>query len=224
MLPFTSIGDPDWSDKPLAIVGTGPSLKDIDFRRFHIPGIRVLAVKEAVWEMPFADAVFALDRRWICRQADKLRHECRAEIFLAPTGQEYEFPLECPLIERAKYLRLSRFEGLSDDPAVIQSGGNSGFGAVNLAYLKGAKRIVLFGFDYTEQGGHHYKLENYYWYSAGQNARYWKNWGDNFNACLPQLKRSGVEVLNASPISTVDAFPKVTIEQGLEYLDRLRSA
>lgn len=218
-LPLSTVGEPWWSDKPLAIVGTGPSLTGFDFSRFRIPGVRVLAVKEAVWELPFADAVFGLDRPWINRQADRLRDLRGPEIWLAPTGAEQGQNIA--LIEGARYLRLKRFEGFSDDPAVIQSGGNSGFGAVNLAYLKRAKNIVLFGFDYTEHGGHHYSAEKYHWYRAGQNARYWKNWGDNFSGCLPQLKRNGVEVINASPISTVDAFPKVTIEQGLELLSRV---
>jgi hypothetical protein len=217
VLPLSTVGEPWWD--AVAIIGCGASLTGFDFRRFNIPGIRILAVKEAVWDLPFADAVFGLDRPWINRQADKLRELRGPEIWLAPTGAEQGNHIAS--IEDAKYLRLRRFEGLSDDPGIIQSGGNSGFGAVNLAYLKRAKRIVLFGFDYTEANGHHYRPEQYHWYRAGQNARYWKNWGDNFRSCLPQLKRNGVEVINASPVSTVDAFPKVTIAEGLEYLSRL---
>lgn len=219
MLPLSAVGEPWWDDKPLAIVGSGASLKGFDFASLRIPGIRVLAVKEKVFDLPFADAVFGLDRPWINRQADKLRELRGPEIWLAPTGAERGEHVA--LIDGAKYLKLARFEGFSDDPTVIQSGGNSGFGAANLAYLKRAKRIVLFGFDYTEAHGHHDKPEQYHWYQAGRNARYWQSWGSNFDACRPQLAKAGIEIVNASPISTVTAFPKVTIEQGLLHLARL---
>lgn len=206
------VGPPYWDDRPLAVIGAGPSLTGFDFSKFKIDGVRVLAVKEPVWDMPFSDALFALDRPWINRRADKMR-ELTCEIFLAPTGSRRE----CQQIENATYLVLDRFEGFSDDPRIVQSGGNSGFGAVNVAYLKRAKRIVLFGFDYTSTGGHY--TDRYLdWQPPGHNARYFPNWGSNFTACLPQIRAAGVEIINASPKSTVTAFPKVTIVQGLEYL------
>lgn len=213
--PLSSISEPWWDDKPLAIVGAGPSLKGFDFSRLDLPDVRVLAVKETIWDMPFAHAVFGLDRPWINRQADKLR-ALICEVYLAPTGMDGD---NVAYIANATYLALERRQGgFSDNCGVLESGGNSGFAAVNLAYLKRAKQIVLFGFDYTEQGGHHYSAERYHWYPQGRNARYWKNWGDNFQACLPQLKKHGVTIINASPISSVAAFPKVTIDAGCEYL------
>ncbi len=203
---------PWWDDKPLAIVGTGPFLKGFDFSKFSIPGIRVLAVKEAIWDLPFADAVFALDRPWIIRQEAKLRTLMTPKIFAV----EPEF-YPCPVIDGALYILRSRFPGFSEKPDIIQSGGNSGFGAVNYAYLKRAKKIALFGFDYVEG---HYCPERYDWYKPGQNERYWKNWGDNFNDCKPQIAAAGMDIINASPKSTVTAFRKCTIEQGIEWLSQ----
>ena len=212
-------------------------MKGFDLDRLRIAGVRVLAVKEIIRDLPFADAVFALDRPWMSRRADWLRCECPAEIFLAPVNLEREHR-SVPLIEGATYLKLARFEGFSgpgaikpefDDYGLLQSGGNSGFGAVNLAYLKRAgqagKPVVLFGFDYCEPDGrHHYDDERYHWYPAGRNARYWKNWGDNFAPCMRQISAAGMTILNASPISTVECFPKVTHEQALDVLYRFRSA
>lgn len=213
--PLASVGEPFWDDKPLAIVGCGPSLKGFDFKLLDIPSVRVLAVKESVWDLPFAEAVFSLDRPWINRQADQLRGLATPKVF----SVELEYG-PCAEIEGALYIQRSRFAGLSDDPAVIQSGANSGFGAFNYAYLKRAKRIALFGFDYTDKLGEHYCPERYHWYAPGQNARYWRNWGDNFIDCKAQLARAGVAVMNASPISTVVAFEKCSIEEGLAWLTR----
>lgn len=214
---FGQVQAPYWEKKALAIVATGPSLKGFDFRRFQIPEVRTLAVKEAIWDLPFADAVFALHTPWMKLMAGRLR-ALTCEVYLAVEPQLKDVPH----IANAIYLDRSRFEGLSDDHKVIQSGGNSGFGAFNLAYLKRARKIALFGFDYLENGtvGHHFRDSQYAWYSAGQNERYWKNWGDNFTGCLAQLRKAGISVLNASPISTVTAFPKASIDEGLEWLAR----
>lgn len=209
--PLGSVGCPWWDDNPLAIVGTGPSLKGFDLGRFDIAGVRVLAVKEAIWDLPFAECVFSLDRPWINRQADKLRAIATPKVFAVEPEHG-----PCAEIEGALYILRSRFAGLSDDLAVIQSGGNSGFGAFNYAYLKRAKRIALFGFDYLAGG--HYCQERYHWQTPDHNERYWRNWGDNFNDCKTQLKRAGVAVMNASPSSTVSAFQKCSIEDGLAWL------
>lgn len=218
VLPPLGRVEGDWSDKPLAIVGTGPSLQGFEFNRFDIAGVRVLAVKEAIWDLPFADCVFGLDRPWINRQADKLRTIATPKVFAV----EPECG-PCAEIEGALYILRSRFPGLSDDPAVIQSGGNSGFGAFNYAYLKRAKRVALFGFDYVDG---HYCPERYHWYAPGQNARYWRNWGDNFIDCKAptkthprgQIAEAGMQIMNASPITTVVAFDKCSIEEGLAWL------
>ena len=221
--PLGKVDAPWWDDKPLAIVGTGPSLKGFDFSRFDMPGVRVLAVKESVWDLPFADTVFGLDRPWIVRQEQKLRNCTISKVFAV----EPEIR-RCPAIEGALYLlRVRRGgKGFSEDVEEIESGGNSGFGAVNYAYLKRARRIVLFGFDY--QPGPHYCQERYHTeigftgkyatQSTDHNARYWINWGTVFNEVRGQIDRAGVLILNASPTSTVSAFPKVSIEEGLSCL------
>jgi hypothetical protein len=210
--PLGRVEGPWWDDKPLAIVGTGPSLKGFDFSRLDLPGVRVLAVKEAVWDLPFADCVFGLDRPWINRQAERLNALTMEKVF--SVEEEYR---PCAIVEGATYILRTRHPGLSEDPAQIQSGGNSGFGAFNLAYLKRARRIALFGFDYRDG---HYCEDRYHWYAPGQNARYWTNWGGNFTACLPQLARAGIDIINASPTSTVRAFPKCTIDEGVAWLCR----
>lgn len=211
--PLGRVEPPYWDDKPLAIVGCGPSLRGFDFTKFHNSDFRVLAIKEAFRDLPFAECVFGLDRPWINRQAEELSKLAMPKVL----SVEHEYG-PCAVIDGALYIQRSRFAGLSDDPAVIQSGANSGFGGFNYAYLKRAKRIALFGYDYTDQKGEHYDPERYHWYKPGQNARYWRNWGDNFIDCKAQLARAGVEVMNASPITTVIAFPKCTIEDGLEWL------
>jgi hypothetical protein len=218
--PLGEVTAPWWDDMPLAIVGTGISLVGFDFSRFQIPGVRVLAVKEAVWDLPFAECVFSLDRPWINRQAEKLNATSIPKVFAVEPEVR-----PCATITNSLYLLRSRFGGFSEDPKIIQSGANSGFGAVNYAYLKRAGRgghpIVLFGFDYRP--GPHYCQDRYHWQTEAHNQRYWEQWGGNFNDCRAQLDANRILVINASLESTVKAFPKVSVEDGLRCLENGRS-
>lgn len=215
---FSIIDAPWWDDAPVVLVGSGPSLRGFDMSRLKGMG-HVVAIKQTIWDLPFAECCFGLDMPWIRRLHDKLA-ELTIPVFLALPDHP---PIDTPVLHNAVYLKRSRFEGLSLDPSLIQTGGNSGFGAFNLATLKRAKEIFLFGFDYTEGAGGHYNPDLYKWYKPGHNAHLWENWGSNYAGCMGQLKTLGVQVYNASMISTVECFPKVTLDDAVEHLDWLRS-
>ena len=210
------MGAPYWDTA--IIVGTGPSMIGFDFDRLRNRG-PVLAVKEAYHDLPFCDAVFGLDLPWMRWGAEPLAALAkRKPLYLAVPDQE----IDHTFIPGAIYLRRSRrCDAFSDNPDTIEAGSNSGFGAVNLAYLKRAKTIILFGFDYS---GQHYCPQRYQTRPEDHNRRYLPLWADNFHATLGQLHAGGVTVINASPKSVVSAFPKFSHEQALEHLDRVRSA
>lgn len=219
---FGAIGPPWWDDRPVILVGTGPSLAAFDFERLRGLG-RVVAIKESIWDLPFAEACVGLDLPWMRRQADRLADVAKT-IPLYLGVPKHELPHKHVVIPGAIYLDRRRVGNeLSDDPEVIEFGGTSGFGAFNVAYLKRARSIYLFGFDFTTAGGGHYCQSRYGHHPDPHfNQRYWPRWGSNFRSALPQLARAGVTVINASPISTVDAFPKCGIDEALQRLDRLR--
>lgn len=86
-------------------------------------------------------------------------------------------------------------------------GGNSGFGALNLAVQFGARRIILVGFDMRLDRGVHWHGEHQGLHNPtdGNVAR----WRRVIDGAAPSLQALGVEVLNASPISALQAYPKV---------------
>lgn len=107
----------------------------------------------------------------------------------------------------------------------IGEGGNGGFHALNLAVQFGARRIVLVGYDMRVDlgvnwhGEHGHGLPN----PGAPNVIRWRKVLD---AQASLLTNMGVEVLNASPVSTLTAFPKVdftTVMHGAEA-GRQRSA
>lgn len=212
---LSEVSEPWWDDRPLAIVGTGPSLRGFPFSSFCLPGVRILAVKEAIWDLPFAEEVFSLHTPWMTSRLSELRAIPQRKIFAV----EPEF-YPIPEIANSLYLLRTRFAGLSEKLGEIQSGGNSGHGAFNYAYLKRAKRVALFGFDYQEMkdGQHHHKVENYPWYEAGRNSRYWNAWAHCYVEDKKQIDAAGMTVMNASPISTIPCFPKCSVREGIEWL------
>jgi hypothetical protein len=138
-------------------------------------------------------------------------------LFLAIPEEE---PHTFPFIPNATYLRRLRFEGISFNPSHVQTGGNSGFAAFNFAVLKKAKMIFLFGYDYTQD---HYCPERYTHQARDHNSRYWPRWATNFSEAKAALDKAGIVVVNASMVSSITAFMKVSQDEALQYLRRIRS-
>lgn len=86
----------------------------------------------------------------------------------------------------------------------LPGGGNSGFQAVNLAYIMGAKTILLLGFDMFGThffGKHPPKLD------VMSPFR-------NFIESFASIKKD-VEIINCSRQTALDCFPKMPIESVL---------
>jgi hypothetical protein len=172
-------------------VAGGPSARAFDARRCHG---QILAINDAVF-FPFSSAaiqpsvtVFSADPGWVRRHRD----------FLAQFRGEKWFCLaldtwpDCAGIPGATYLRRGRCHGLSDDPGMLNTGGNSGYAAINLAVLKGAREIHLVGYDMHPSDGDKFA-----------------QWAPRFRTMLPQLQARGIQVLNHNPSSSIDAFPRI---------------
>lgn len=200
------VGPPWWDDRPVYIIGGGPSAKDLDLERLR-GRARVLAINDCALALPWADAVASLDRLWMVRR----------RAFLAAFGGErwlgvhrgvdaYEAP-----IPGCRYVELrSRIGSWSTDPAWVCHGGNSGFFGTNLAGLKRAGRIRLVGFDMD--GGHWHG--GYPW-NPGGDQRYYSGWAARFLEAAPAIARAGTSVWNCNPDSKIDAFPRCSFQEAI---------
>lgn len=107
-------------------------------------------------------------------------------------------------------LQIASLEILSRRPTHLAHGGNSGYQAVNLAALAGAERIVLLGFDMTHRGSRGNWHDQH---RVKTPRRYVEQWIPRFRELAAELKRDGVEVLNASEETALDAFPRRPIAE-----------
>lgn len=103
--------------------------------------------------------------------------------------------------------------GLSPWPNAVRTGMNGGYQALGIAIAAGAARVVLVGYDmaFAMDGKSH-------WHGGHKQDPlraddiYRNVYRKHFEELvLPP----GVQVLNASPVSLIKAFPKVSIQDAL---------
>jgi hypothetical protein len=192
---------PRWTGT-CVVAATGPSLtREVATACRGYPAI---AIKEAWRLFPDADVLFACDATFW----DYYRGvpEFRGEKW-SVHDDRFSPKLEVAATYDLRLVEGRMEPGFSTDSAAIHYGCNSGFQALNLAILFGAKRIVLVGFDM--QGGHFFGKKPY------------RRAGTPFGLFLPQFERAaasmptGIEIVNATPGSVLKAFPPMDLAAAL---------
>ena len=218
-----------WQGETAVILAGGPSLKGFDTSALRlrqpcgcvvhgrtIP--RVICINDSWRLAPRADVFYYCDRQWFDSQTAinpysldgtlSFHEAIYRGFWVCGNGLWYA---DHPQVHG---LRFSGQSGLSDDPAALRHGSNSGYAAINLAYLFGAKRIVLLGYDmHVEPSG------RTHWHDQPRADGFAGIIKDSFLPCFDSLveplKAAGVEVLNATPGSALTCWPIVTLEEAL---------
>jgi hypothetical protein len=95
---------------------------------------------------------------------------------------------------------------------MIHFGGNSGYQAINLAFLLGARRILLLGFDmgYGKSGKRHFFGDH----PGGMNVPSpFPDFINSFRSVAAQAPDLGLEIVNCSRETALDCFPRAPIER-----------
>lgn len=181
------------------MLGGGPSLTQaqIDYCRDKA---YVIAINNAYALARWADIVYFADARWY-------RWHTESPVFRAIT---------VPLVtienvqlhavdKRVQSLQMGRARDLSEQRDTLNTGSNGGFQAINFAYLAGATRIILLGFDMqaNADGALNWHTEHKV---RGTQHVYKNIMAPRFATALPQLQRAGVGVINATPDSALKCF------------------
>lgn len=195
----------------VVVIGGGPSLtrEQVEYTRGRA---RVIAIKEAARLAPWADAFYCGDGPWMAAHRDEVQ-SFRGTVN-AIEQEPGRHKLEAVLSFRPdlKIFRNDGTEGLCEDPAGLRTGCNSGYQAVNLAFHMLARRIVLLGYDL--KAGANGRMHWFHRQFEHQPSAY-LSWAPLFRTLVDPLTRHGVEVVNATPGSALDAFPRVTLQEAL---------
>jgi len=187
----------EWEGQAAFVIGGGPSVKGFDFDRLR--GRNVIAVNNAGLDLaPWAHVLLWADRRWLDWNHDRLGLH---------TGK-YKISRKRPHIETGHDIKFMRFmpRRLSHWPDSL-GGWCGGSSAINLAYLMGAKVVVLMGFD-MRPGNYHDDHQQPP--IAGQHR---DRFIPTLEAMEPELTKAGVLVLNTNPRSALRCFPFADIEE-----------
>ncbi len=196
-----------WPEATVVIIAGGPTLsrRDVDVvleARKASPALKIIAIKDAIRLCPTADLLYGCDAKWWAYYGPTLT-------FSGP-----RYALEAKAAPWATVLRWTGETGLELDPTALRTGRNSGYQAINIAVHLGARRIVLLGYDMHHGGkaGHHWFGKHPY---ATADPPY-----DHFRRMFPTivepLAALGVEVVNATPSSSLTCFPRVSLVEALE--------
>lgn len=199
---------PDWRGETAILVASGPSAKDVSLVLAKGKA-RFLAINSS-WKLcPWADALYACDWAWWNNNTGCPEFEGLKLSIDRRTCQDYPqwgvHKVTCD--KGTDMLVLNKFN-------TIGWGGNSGFGALNLAVQFGATKIILVGYDMRVDFGSHWHGDH----PAGMHNPKSGNvvrWCRAVDGAAKQLKPVGVEVINCSPISALQNYPKMTLAEAL---------
>jgi hypothetical protein len=196
-----------WAGQVVVCAGSGPSLTAADLDRVRAAGVPLIVVNEAYRLAPWADVLYAADAKWW------KWHQAVPDA---------DLPARCYTVHRdavayrpaVQVLQWNGHTGLSQDPRAVRLGGHSGYQAINLAALGGARRIVLLGYDMQPalDGTHHFHGDH----PDGTHVTYLLRIG-NFASLTLELAAIGVALVNASRATAIPAsiIPRQPLEDAL---------
>jgi len=222
-----------WEGGECWIIGGGPSVT----KQFNIPGDivqrvlskelppsayslylkpihdkHVIGVNAAFLIGDWIDMVFFGDKGWFLMNRVQLAKFPGMKVTCHPKFASNEFASE-----RIKYLQRDKDhgKGISPNKGKVCWNGNSGAAAISVAVNAGAKRIILLGFD-MKLGDN----DKQHWHGLYGTANRRKvepkslpfsRHLHGFPIIARDAKERGVEIINASPDSAIDVFPRRSV-------------
>ncbi len=201
-----------------AILAGGPSLKDFD--PSVLKGCRVITINDSWRISPKADYLYFCDKKWWQYHQDRnLRsldnkisfHELIYKGFWVKGGPGFN---DHPQVHS---LAFCGQVGLSHCPESLRHGSNSGYAAINLAYLLGASKIILLGYDLDFSGS----VTHWHREPREQPTEFRRTLEHSMLPLFPflvdPLEEAGVKVINANPNSALLCWPRMELQEALEH-------
>lgn len=184
------------------VIGGGPSLRDFDFSK--LPDDDKIGANRAAW-LADTSIFVTVDRNFHWQNQDAIKDFSGAAYVAIPDRN-----VVLPNVTYWTHLPGAQF---STEPGAL-AGSNSGFGALNLAFLLGYTDIALLGFDFQWEGRRSHFHEGYARQSK-QTDRFLAQWARAFDSVAPILRSHGIRVTNFTGPngSRVTAFPTLPLEE-----------
>lgn len=210
-----------WEGETVVCIASGPSLtaEQVELARGRA---KVIVVNDNYLIAPWADLLYFADLKWYDWHLQGLpkswpwasfsAEQVRAS-FAGFAGAKVSIgDISSKMSNSVFVLKNYGVEGLSEDPSGLRTGMNSGYQAVNIAVLAGAKRVLLLGYDMKFSGN---RSHSHNGHPVQMPAEAYLKYGLRFSSMLPQLNKLGVEVINCSPDSSIGCFKREDVGKAL---------
>lgn len=192
-----------WQGQDVVIIGGGPSLRGFDFDKLKTFPCKTIAINRA-YEYFDADMLFSMDKQFYdwAYQGDwgaenKAKYEAFIGLRVATAARN--------LIDK-RVINLGRGTQLLSKTIQggLYTGGNSGFAAIHLACILGAKRVFLLGYDCKPTETR--RTQNFHTgYKTSQGDDVYNRFRMAFDEFAPQLKKMA-QIINCNPDSGIRCF------------------
>lgn len=187
-----------WRGETVFILASGPSACKEDAQRAKEKG-RVITVNCAI-RLCESDAHYAGDHKWWDFYRDDWK-DFRGLRFSINTDAVVEF--DCI------HVPVEGKRGLGKRG--VATCGNSGYQATNLAYLLGARKICLIGFDMKPGKAHHFHGDHRGGTLTNPTTGLYRDWIKGFSELHEALAGEGVELVNCSR-NTALTIPRASLD------------
>lgn len=205
-------------------VGSGPSLTREDCRYVasrRNSEIKVIAINDCYHLIPEADFIYATDYKWwnwkplygtSKNNFEEARKICEGKLVTTDSVAKVKFP-------DITYLEGKHSKGFSRVPNLLHWGYNSGYAAINLALINGAKRIVLLGYDMrihtksSDQENGTLGLNHWFGHHPDKVVSSYARWIPWYEEGAKLLKEWDIEVKNCTKGSALTCFPMAELEK-----------
>jgi len=203
-----------WPDRDVVCIASGPSVNAELVQQLLTFKGNIIAVNDAYTLCGFADVLYGCDFKW-WKAHNGVPSFNGLKIGMDTTGAR---------MPAVKYIKMAvdctgheLRKGLSDNPEALATGGNSGYQAINLAVLMGAKRILLLGYDCKKapDGKRHFFGKHPPDLEIESNYKFFI---ESFCSLPQELEWAGVEVINCNTDSAIECFKKMTLKEALKHV------
>jgi hypothetical protein len=197
---------PHWTGEDAFIVAGGTSVKaDVVARLRFRTKAHVIAVNNSYLIAPFAEILFFGDDRWWRNEIAVRPEVAKFAGQIVTVGRHTRHPVLWHMNKIAPDKKL----GVTREPNALVMEATSLQGAINIAYHKDARRIILIGADNRDgDNGRIHHHEEHPWERRKES---WNAKAAQVGLTVRPLADAGIEVINASLISTFPWWPKVDL-------------
>jgi len=194
--------------KVATVCASGPSITQKDIATAREISDITIAINDT-YRLGDFDHLYAADFKWWSHHISDIARDFEGQCWSCEPPGDTNWGKNSADAWGVKLLRACiSGKGLSRNKEEVHTGGNSGYQGINLAYHLGATRIILLGFDM-----HCHSQQSHFFgdHPDGfvKNPKY-----ERFIPAYHTIKPEeyGIEILNCSRETALDAFPRCNLE------------